>query len=136
MLQTQTFSKKVKRYERNTQVSESKVKLNYTNVMTDDKDDEHRITKQQLYKILDELPKKIERLRSFPKARKSEDAYKKLPHNTQVVRKIEGLIAKVKDGVCFHPMRDERWKFAKRNSPSNIFVARMKFSLKFVSIGA
>jgi len=78
-------------------VAESQVKLYYKNVTAEIIGDEHGISGAQLKKYLKDLPQKIKELRSFPKLRKKEDAYRKLPHDAEVAQKIEGLVAQFKD---------------------------------------
>jgi glucose-6-phosphate isomerase len=79
-------------------VTQSQVRLYYKNATADVVGKEHGITEKQLRKLLAELPKKIKQLRSFPEIREKDDAYRKLPHDTETAQHVKELVKKLKPG--------------------------------------
>jgi glucose-6-phosphate isomerase len=78
-------------------MAKSQINLYYKNVTAEVIDREHGITKKQLDRQLNDLPSRIRNLRSFPKIREKEDAYRRLPHDTKTAQEVKELAAELKD---------------------------------------
>lgn len=76
----------------------SEIKLYYKNATADAVGKEYGIAEKQLREHLAELPKKIEKLRSFPRIRKRDDAYRKLPYDTETAQQVKKVVKKLKPG--------------------------------------
>ncbi len=77
-------------------VSQSQINLYYKNVMADVIGAEHGITKKQLDEQLEKLPEKLQEMRSNPELKMKEEAYRKLPHDTETAKQIKDLVAELK----------------------------------------
>lgn len=82
---------------RNKKMPRPQVGFYYGNVMADVIGPRHGITKKQLNRLLEVLPKKAHKLRSNPETKNWDRAYRKLPNDKKTRKRIRELVDKFKN---------------------------------------